>query len=142
MYNKPLPFCTKRVNFFNYKNAHCILRTGQLQRQDTGCPISLGPHEKSVIWQNTEKCKEGEVVANHVFLISSVRTFLPRTNCYGAAIFTLSIVKIRRCCHIDMTEKGDVFPDFPVVLCLVHYRFPLLWKHSPFRWQVNVATSP
>jgi hypothetical protein len=39
----------------------------------TVCPISPEPYENSVIWQNMEKCKEGKVVANHVFPISSVR---------------------------------------------------------------------
>jgi hypothetical protein len=38
----------------------------------TECPISSGQHENSGIWQDMEKCKEGKVVANHVFSISSV----------------------------------------------------------------------
>jgi hypothetical protein len=34
--------------------------------KNTECPTNPGPQENSVIWQNTEKCKEGNVVANHV----------------------------------------------------------------------------
>jgi hypothetical protein len=34
-----------------------------------------GPLENSVIWQNMEKRKEGKVVENHVFPISSVGIF-------------------------------------------------------------------
>jgi hypothetical protein len=33
------------------------------------CLVSPGPLENPVIWQKEEKCKEGKVVANHLFLI-------------------------------------------------------------------------
>jgi hypothetical protein len=50
--------------------------------------------DKSVIWQNTEKYKERKVVTNHLFPISAVGIFLPRTSRYGATLFTSSIVNV------------------------------------------------
>jgi hypothetical protein len=39
------------------------------------------------------KCKEGKIVENHVFPISSSGIF-PTTSCCGATLFTLPIVKL------------------------------------------------
>jgi hypothetical protein len=59
----------------------------------------------------------------------------------GGSFFTLSTVKLRRCCHIDVTaDEGCV--------CTVHWVSfttapppPLLWKHPCFA-VVNAAISP
>jgi hypothetical protein len=58
----------------------------------TECCISPGPYKNSVIWPNTEKYKEGKVVANYMF--SNVGMFLPGMNCYGTTLLTLSIAKV------------------------------------------------
>jgi hypothetical protein len=65
----------------------------------TKCPIRPGPLDISIIWQNMEKCKEGKVVANHVFPISSVRILY-----LGGAVTALHSwhvrnIMLRRCCH-------------------------------------------
>jgi hypothetical protein len=60
-----------------------------LYRAHTQCPVCPGPYENSVIWQKTEKYKEGKVVANHMFPVSSVEFFSPRTSRQGAILFKL-----------------------------------------------------
>jgi hypothetical protein len=44
-------------------------------RNTKRCPVTPGSQENSVIGQNVETCKEGKVVANRVFLISSIGDF-------------------------------------------------------------------
>jgi hypothetical protein len=57
----------------------------------TECPMSSRPLENSVVSQNMEKCKEGKVVANHVFPISSFRTL-----CLGRAVTALHSSLVRK----------------------------------------------
>jgi hypothetical protein len=64
-----------------------------------------------------EKCKEGKVVANHVFPISSVRLLF-----LGRAVTALHSwhahnKKLRRCCHVDMTVKKSCSVAYLVWLC-------------------------
>jgi hypothetical protein len=59
------------------------------------CSESLGPQENSVISQNKEKCKEGKVVANHVFPISSVGILFTEDGALTALHSTLSTEKVK-----------------------------------------------
>jgi hypothetical protein len=69
----------------------------------TECLISSKSLDKSVIWQNTEKCKEWKVVQNHMFTVSGVEFF------YLGRAVTLSTVKIYGDVPAPWQWKG-VFP--------------------------------
>jgi hypothetical protein len=72
------------VAHFLSKLQTCEIRsrcTGRPTRKLTvfiyGGPITPGPYENSVIRQNRKDEKDGKVVANHVFTISSVENLYP-----------------------------------------------------------------
>jgi hypothetical protein len=105
-------------------------------------------HRRTVIWQNTERYKEGTVVANLVFSISCVGIFyLGRA--VTALLFTSSVVK----CYGDVATLTWQFASrcgfpvsihfvFPVVLLNPPVPLPLLWKHIPLfalitTWQIT-----
>jgi hypothetical protein len=46
--------------------------------QFVGCSLSPGPLENFIISKNMEECKEGKVVANHVFPVWSVQILYAR----------------------------------------------------------------
>jgi hypothetical protein len=72
------------------------------------CPLNSG-HKKTVIWQNMEKCKEGEVVANDVFPISSDGIFYLDKPLRRYTLYIINSKKLRRYCDVGMRAKGVCF---------------------------------
>jgi hypothetical protein len=67
----------------------------------TECPIYSGPQDISVIWQNTERCKEGKFVGKHVSPHLSDGILYSELSVMGVHLYTLW-----RCCQGDMKVKG------------------------------------
>jgi hypothetical protein len=64
-----------------------------------------------------EKCKEGKVVANHVFPISSVRILYLGRAVTALHSWHVRNKMLRQCCHFDMTVRQS---------CSVAYRGAVL----------------
>jgi hypothetical protein len=70
------------------------------------------------------KCKEGKVVANHVFSISSFRILYLGRAVTALHSWHVRNKMLRRCCHVDMTVKQSCSVAYRGVVLLTCYILP------------------
>jgi hypothetical protein len=133
----------RRAKFRTHSYAVIVKYVFQLSQDQSlktvyKCPISPGPQENSVIWQNRKKCKEGKVVANHMFqsqmleyftydellqrytlYIINTKAYGDVASCYSSRAFTThykseQVIHVfqfafnRMFCHITLTHSSFI----------------------------------